>query len=103
MTKASSKTALASVAVILALAGCAATPTNESTGELIDDAAITTKVKTAILADPALKVMQINVETFKGTVQLSGFVSSPQDVIDAQKVAAGVGGVKLVRNNLVVR
>src|SRR5512135_2309192 len=103
MTKASSKTALASVAVILALAGCAATPTNESTGEIIDDAAITTKVKTAILADPALKVMQINVETFKGTVQLSGFVSSPQDVIDAQQLAAGVGGVKLVRNNLVVR
>lgn len=103
MTKASPKTALASAAVILALAGCAATPTNESTGEMIDDAAITTKVKTAILADPALKVMQINVETFKGTVQLSGFVSSPQDVIDAQQVAAGVGGVKLVRNNLVVR
>jgi osmotically-inducible protein OsmY len=103
MTKAISKTALASAAVLLALAGCGATPTKESTGELIDDAAITTKVKTAILADPALKVMQINVETFKGTVQLSGFVSSPQDVIDAQQVAAGVDGVKLVRNDLVVR
>lgn len=98
-----SRKTLSLAALVLALAGCASTPSTESTGQYIDDSMITTKVKTAILNEPSLKVMQINVETFKGTVQLSGFVKSPQDVITAEQVARGVNGVKLVRNDLLVR
>lgn len=103
MSTIDSRKTLSLAALILALAGCASTPSTESTGQYIDDSMITTKVKTAILNEPSLKVMQINVETFKGTVQLSGFVKSPQDVITAEQVARGVNGVKLVRNDLLVR
>lgn len=85
------------------LAGCAATSTRESTGEYIDDATITTKVKAAIVEDPMLKTLQINVETYKGVVQLSGFVDTPQAVRRADEVARKVEGVKSVRNELVVR
>jgi osmotically-inducible protein OsmY len=83
--------------------GCAATRTHESTGAYIDDSAITTKVKAAILTDSALKVLQIKVETFNGEVQLSGFVDSPQSVTKAGEVAGGIHGVVAVKNNLVVK
>ena len=89
--------------LVTALLGCASTPTKESTGEYVDDSTITTKVKAAIFNDPALKVFQINVETFKGEVQLSGFVDSAQSVKRAGEVARGVGGVKSVKNNLIVK
>ncbi len=88
---------------IAVLAGCAATRTQESTGEYVDDSTITAKVKAAILGDPALKVFQISVETFKGVVQLSGFVNSPQVVSRAGEVAGRVSGVKSVKNNLLVK
>ena len=94
---------LVCIALVTAFLGCASTPTKEGTGEYIDDSAITTKVKSAILGDPALKVFQINVETFKGEVQLSGFVDSAASAKKAGEVARGVGGVKSVRNNLVVK
>ena len=64
---------------------------------------ITTKVKAAIYNEPSLKVSQINVETFKGEVQLSGFVDSPQSVNKAGEVARGVNGVKSVKNSLIVK
>ena len=83
--------------------GCAGTSTKESTGEYFDDSAITTKVKAAILQEPTLKSSEINVETFKGVVQLSGFVNSPQVVSRAVEVARGVNGVKSVTNNLIVK
>jgi len=83
--------------------GCAATQTSESTGQYIDDSAITTKVKTAIFNDAMLKTMQISVETYKGEVQLSGFVNSAQSVRRAGEVARGVRGVVSVRNNLIVK
>jgi osmotically-inducible protein OsmY len=89
--------------VMAVIAGCAASRTQESTGEYFDDSTITAKVKAAILGDPALKVLQINVETFKGVVQLSGFVNSPQAVTQAVEVASGVSGVKSVKNNLIVK
>ncbi len=89
--------------VIAVIAGCAASRTQESTGEYFDDSTVTAKVKAAILGDPALKVLQINVETFKGVVQLSGFVNSPQAVSRAVEVASGVSGVKSVKNNLIVK
>ena len=83
--------------------GCAATKTRESTGQYIDDSAITAKVKAAILADDSLKTLQITVQTFKGTVQLSGFVDSAASIAKAGKVARSVEGVKAVKNDLVAK
>ncbi|MDA8177953.1 MAG: BON domain-containing protein [Deltaproteobacteria bacterium] len=94
---------LVCIALITAFLGCASTPTREGTGEYVDDSAITAKVKAAILNEPSLKVFQINVETFKGEVQLSGFVDSARSVSKAGEVARGVSGVKSVRNNLIVK
>lgn len=88
---------------LLSAAGCASTETQSGTGEYIDDTVITTKVKTAILNDPDLKVSEINVETFKGVVQLSGFVSSQADIDRAVAVARDVGGVQSVKNDMRVK
>jgi osmotically-inducible protein OsmY len=87
----------------LLVSACAATPKQESTGEYVDDSWITTKVKTAILNEPGLKVSQINVETYKGVVQLSGFVDSAADARKAAALAQAVKGVSEVRNNTQVR
>ena len=94
---------LVCIALVIAFVGCASTSTRESTGEYIDDSAITTMVKAAIFEEPSLKVFQINVETFKGAVQLSGFVDSTQHVARAGEVARGVKGVKSVNNSLIVK
>lgn len=91
------------IGLIAVLAGCAGSHKRESSGEYVDDSVISTKVKAAILDDSSLKVLQINVETFKGVVQLSGFVDSAQSKSKAGKVAAGVKGVKSVKNNLLVK
>ena len=91
-------------AILLAsLLGCAATSTHEGTGEYFDDSVITTKVKAAILDEPSLKSTEINVETFKGTVQLSGFVSSRADISKAVQVARAVRGVKSVKDDMRVK
>ena len=94
---------LVCIALVTVFLGCASTPKREGTGEYLDDSAITTKVKAAIFNEPSLKVFQINVETFKGEVQLSGFVDSVQSVSKAGEVARGVKGVKSVKNNLIVK
>jgi hypothetical protein len=94
---------LVCIVLVAAFMGCASTEKKRGTGEYIDDGAITTKVKAAILNEPTLKVFQINVETFKGDVQLSGFVDSAQSVSKAGEVARGVKGVKSVKNSLIVR
>ncbi|MBE0569357.1 MAG: BON domain-containing protein [Deltaproteobacteria bacterium] len=91
------------VALIVVFVGCASTPKQEGTGEYIDDSAITTKVKAEIFREPTLKVFQINVETFKGEVQLSGFVDSAQAVSKAGEIARSVKGVKSVKNSLIVK
>ena len=88
------------IALVVALAACAGTRTKESTGEYIDDSAITAKVKAALIADPVTKAHQIEVETFKGTVQLSGFVSTAQEKDKAGEIARGVKGVERVQNNI---
>ena len=88
------------VIVMTALMGCASTATKEGTGEYIDDSVITTKVKAAILNEPTLKSAEINVETFKGKVQLSGFVNSQADINRAVDVARGVAGVTSVKNDM---
>lgn len=89
--------------VLVTLMGCASTSTKEGTGEYIDDTVITTKVKAAVLNEPTLKVAEINVETFKGVVQLSGFVKDAADVPKAAEVARGVKGVTSVKNALIVK
>jgi hypothetical protein len=94
---------LVCILLVTAFMACASTPTRESSGQYVDDSTITTKVKAAIFNDPALKVFQINVETFKGEVQLSGFVDSAQSVKKAGEVARGVAGVKSVKNSLIVK
>lgn len=89
------------LAIVVAAAwGCGATAKTEGTGEYVDDAVITAKVKAAIFNDPTLKVNEINVETFKGVVQLSGFVNSQGDINKAVEVARGVAGVKSVKNDM---
>ena len=92
--------ALAGVFLMATALGCASTSKQEGTGEYVDDSVITTKVKAAVLNEPSLKSAEINVETFKGVVQLSGFVSSQADINKAVEVARGVGGVKSVKNDM---
>ena len=89
--------------LLVSMLGCASTSKQEGTGEYVDDTVITTKVKAAIFNEPTLKSAQINVETFKGTVQLSGFVSSRAEINRAAEVARGVGGVTSVRNDIRLR
>lgn len=91
------------VVILMAVMGCASTATKEGTGEYIDDSVITTKVKAAIFNEPSLKSVEINVETFKGVVQLSGFVSSQSNISKAVEVARGVGGVKSVKDDMRVK
>jgi len=92
--------AIVATVILTMTLGCASTRTHEGTGQYVDDSAITTKVKAAILGEPGLKVSEINVETFKGVVQLSGFVSSRSDIKSAVKVASAVTGVKSVKNDM---
>ena len=89
--------------LIAAFVACASTLKQESTGEYIDDSVITTKVKSLLAADDFLKSFQISVETFKGNVQLSGFVGSQQAVDKAGEIARSVKGVKSVKNDLIVK
>jgi osmotically-inducible protein OsmY len=89
--------------LLASILGCGATRTHEGTGEYVDDSVITTKVKAAILNDSTLKVNEINVETFKGVVQLSGFVRSQADIDQAVRVARGVAGVKSVKNDMRIK
>ena len=85
------------------LAGCGGTWKKESTGEYVDNTVLTTKVKAEIFNDPMLKVLQINVESFKGVVQLSGFVDSKMAADRAVKIARSVTGVESVKNNMVIK
>ncbi len=94
---------LASIVLVASFMGCASTPTHESTGQYIDNSVITSKVKAAIFDEPTLKTLQIKVESFKGEVQLSGFVDSVASVEKAGEVARGVEGVAGVKNDLVVK
>ncbi|MBU4262999.1 MAG: BON domain-containing protein [Proteobacteria bacterium] len=91
------------VILLVSFLGCASTAKQEGTGEYIDDSVITTKVKAEILKDETLKSSEINVETFKGVVQLSGFVSSPTDIDKAVEVASSVKGVTSVKNDMRVK
>ena len=91
------------ILLIATFVACASTSKQESTGEYVDDSVITTKVKSLLAADDFLKSFQISVETYKGTVQLSGFVSSQQAVDKAVQITRSVKGVKSVKNDLIVK
>lgn len=91
------------VASLFAVAGCASTATQAGTGEYIDDSVVTAKVKASIFNEPALKSMEINVETYKGVVQLSGFVAKPADIGKAGSIARDIQGVKSVKNDIRVK
>lgn len=93
-------TAIFLAATAVTTVGCASTATQEGTGEYVDDSVITTKVKAVIFDEPSLKVAEINVETFKGVVQLSGFVTSKAAESKAIELARGVRGVKSVKNDM---
>lgn len=94
---------LVCITLILAFAGCAGTRTKESTGGYVDDSAITAKVKAALVGDPVTKAREISVETFKGVVQLSGFVNTPQEKDRAGELAREVKGVADVKNNINIK
>jgi osmotically-inducible protein OsmY len=89
--------------MIAAFVACASTPQQSSTGEVVDDSVITTKIKTQLANDEFLKSFQISVETRKGIVELSGFVDSQNAKDKAGQIARGVAGVKYVKNALIVK
>lgn len=95
--------AVLSAFLLVSVVGCASTSKSEGTGEYVDDAVLTTKVKAAIFNEPGLKSFEINVETYKGVVQLSGFVNSQADINKAVDVARRVKGVVSVKNNMHVK
>lgn len=94
---------MACFVVVVAFMGCASTQKRESTGQYVDDSVITTKVKAEIFKEDTLKTLQINVKTYKGVVQLSGFVDSSQSVAKAGEVARRVENVLSVQNDLLVK
>jgi osmotically-inducible protein OsmY len=95
--------ALGAAGVLSIPTGCAGTATKQSTGEYVDDASITAKVKTAFVKDPVVKALQVDVTTFKGNVQLSGFVDTAEQKSRAAQLAASVPGVRDVVNNITVK
>ena len=92
--------AAAALGLGLALAGCGSTPTSRSTGDVLDDSVIATKVKTKMVEDPVVHALDIQVESYKGTVQLSGFASSQREIDRAVHLASNTAGVKSVKNDI---
>ena len=92
-----------SIAIAMLLGACAATPHSKSTGQYVDDAAIATKVKSALIASSETKARDIDVNVDKGVVQLSGFVDNANEMAAAQRIASNVAGVQRVDNRLSVR
>ncbi len=95
--------ALLTSAPLLLSSGCTSTPTRASTGEYVDDTAITARVKADLIKDPVVKARQVDVTTFKGTVQLSGFVDTDEQKSRAGEIARGISGVNEVRNDIAVK
>src|SRR5262245_41680962 len=94
---------LAALMASATVVGCSSTPTQQSAGQAVDDGVVTAKVKAALVADPVTKAHQINVETFKGTVQLSGFVETDEARARALQLARDVEGVRKVKDAMEVR
>jgi osmotically-inducible protein OsmY len=96
-------TAVFTGALAITAVGCTSTPSEKTAGEFVDDAVITAKVKASLANDPQVKAREISVETFKGDVQLSGFVADPADAQKAVEIARGVNGVVSVKNDIRVK
>jgi len=92
-----------SIGFVSFTSGCAATATRESTGQYVDDSATTIKVKAAFVEDPIVKALDVKVETFKGVVQLSGFVNTAEEKSQATRIARTVAGVTDVKNSIIVK
>ncbi|MDX2220944.1 MAG: BON domain-containing protein [Burkholderiales bacterium] len=103
MTRFIRTTAILAALALSVTLGCASTSRQEGTGEYFDDTVITTKVKAAIFEEPGLKSAEINVETFKGTVQLSGFVGNQAHAYRAAELARNVRGVSNVKNDIRIK
>ncbi len=97
------KSSVLMVVLLIGLAGCAGTPTQDSTGEYIDDASITTKVKSGMIADKQVSALHISVETIKGVVHLTGSADTRQEANKASTIARGVAGVKSVDNDIHIK
>jgi hyperosmotically inducible periplasmic protein len=95
--------AAAIAAAFLTTAGCAVSRGQESVGAYIDDATITTQVKSRMLDNPNVAGTSISVETLNGTVMLSGFAKSATEKAAAERIARDVNGVKMVKNEIAVR
>jgi len=95
--------ALIALGLLAVLPSCEAVSGRETAGEYLDDATITTRVKSALAADPEVKAREVNVETFRNEVQLSGFVATRDEAAKAARIATQVPGVRAVRNNIAVR
>ena len=95
--------AFVAAATMMFMLGCASTAKHEGTGQYVDDSVITTKIKAKILEEPGLKSAEINVEPFKGVVQMSGFVKSQADINKAAELARSVHGVVSVKNDMLVK
>jgi osmotically-inducible protein OsmY len=91
------------ISLLSVFAGCSSTAKSESVGQYVDSSVLTTKVKSAIFNEPTLKSLEISVETYKGEVQLSGFVTSQEQVAKAIEVVKGVKGVTGIKNNMIVK
>lgn len=91
------------ISMLSVFSGCSSTAKSESVGQYVDSSVLTTKVKAAIFNEPTLKSSEINVETYKGEVQLSGFVTSQEQVMKAVEIARGIQGVTGVKNNMIVK
>ena len=94
---------LVSLLLVISLLSCASTQKSSSTGEYFDDTVITTKIKALLVKDTVLKSFQVSVETYKGVVQLSGFVDTDKTRNKAGWIARSVKGVKSVKNNLILK
>lgn len=95
--------ALAATSITVLASGCAVSRDQQSVGEFVDDATLTTRVKAKFAADQTVSAMSIGVETLKGTVQLSGFAKSAEERMQAERLARGTSGVRDVRNDIIVR
>lgn len=94
------KSSILGIVVAVGMVGCAATKTQSSTGQFVDDATITTKIKAKLLDDPVVSGLRISVETYKGIVQLSGFANSRSEIKQAELLAEQTDGVRTVKNNI---
>lgn len=91
------------LSLVFSVAGCAGTPSQRSTGQYIDDATITSEIKAALIDSPYVDALDVDIETYRGKVQLNGFVNSESGRMQAEQIAIGVDGVKEVTNNLEVQ